>query len=1129
MIYVRTCAYNAEKTITRTIESILNQTYGEFTYYILDNGSKDGTREIIRSYAEKDSRIVPFYAERNHDITECTGFWNLFYSLQDGDYLCSLDADDSYELTFLEEMLRFVTENDLDMAACGSLFMDAETWQQCGDRVLHENIVIRDGEELGKYFPEIYWNLRQTWGKLYSAKAARMPYMIEKPEWYPKAYGGDTVNTFEAVKMSLRIGVLARPLHYYALSMKSVSNRWIEGREKSDPLLFDKAKELLIEKCGIVSERNTDFLFAVYFNALCDTFRTLFRSNIPAEQKLQIAREIFFFKHTQEMFCQKFGVANETRVAFFVDVVVSLLSLWEENKELSFEMISEIFSNINPDFSQVITKDSFAWYMDKHPIIIRNVALREYEYATNNLLVWLNKKETNPDKDFPYILGQQLAALRNEEQKYVIFSKQLIRWYIANNQLKRAEAELKEWSELLPNDVDILTLKEAYQQQLISNDAIKGKHQSEVIVHNEWDADILKKEYDFFRYVSLLKEVTNKYVIIVATRDTPWGPAFEQQKTKALKDVGYGVDLYGKYRYAYAAIMDEGRVLFEKIGTTTKDVVTHELMIDEDRISISSSGFEADVIYEFTAGSILINGEEVSARGRGLNFVIYDKMSKKVVDTVNFDTYSNQLSCRHPLEALERIQRFAEQHVGVELLCVKAPGFPKKDLTSNERFILENNVVREKVISNLEKSMFAINKYYDKNVLEEVFAVPKSYHDISGVRRFQDVRGRSVNVEGGHRITLNQPTRWNRTIYFIGGCSVFGIGASDEHTMASWLQKQLNGIIGDDVFCVQNYGYYLCEADRQREEEMDILEALPVKSGDIVLYYWTEDGISPMNGFPMIDCSAVVAQPRDCEVFIDKGHLTPDGYRLVAEKIFDELLKRGMLETTSEFMPEKKLSMSDYGFDENQNKELQEYKKSLVDFYDTVFSPKIGSIVMNCNPFTLGHRYLIEQALQRCDFLMVFLVEEDSSFFSFEDRLRLVEEGTADLPNVAIIPSGRFVISSLTFEDYFNKSELQDQVVDTSLDVVVFAREIAPCLHISKRFVGEEPFDAVTRQYNETMRRVLPEYGIEFVEIPRIKANDEAISASKVRGLLEEKDFDRIKQLVPKTTLRYLMEKYGNK
>ena len=181
---------------------------------------------------------------------------------------------------------------------------------------------------------------------------------------------------------------------------------------------------------------------------------------------------------------------------------------------------------------------------------------------------------------------------------------------------------------------------------------------------------------------------------------------------------------------------------------------------------------------------------------------------------------------------------------------------------------------------------------------------------------------------------------------------------------------------------------------------------------------------------------------------------------------------------------------------------------------------------MNCNPFTLGHRYLIEQALEQCDYLVVFVVQEDKSVFPFDDRLRLIDEGTADLNNVIVVPSGRFVLSSLTFSEYFNKSELQDRIIDTSLDVTVFAREIAPCLHITKRFAGEEPYDQVTRQYNEAMYRILPEYGIEFIEIPRKERDGEAISASRVRALLEKKDFNEIKSLVPECTFRYLTEHF---
>ena len=59
------------------------------------------------------------------------------------------------------------------------------------------------------------------------------------------------------------------------------------------------------------------------------------------------------------------------------------------------------------------------------------------------------------------------------------------------------------------------------------------------------------------------------------------------------------------------------------------------------------------------------------------------------------------------------------------------------------------------------------------------------------------------------------------------------------------------------------------------------------------------------------------------------------------------------------------------------------------------------------------------------------------------------------------------------------------------------------------------------------MARVLPEYGIEFVEIPRATIGGEAISASRVRKLLEEKQFDEIEPLVPQPTFEYLLEQYS--
>ena len=133
---------------------------------------------------------------------------------------------------------------------------------------------------------------------------------------------------------------------------------------------------------------------------------------------------------------------------------------------------------------------------------------------------------------------------------------------------------------------------------------------------------------------------------------------------------------------------------------------------------------------------------------------------------------------------------------------------------------------------------------------------------------------------------------------------------------------------------------------------------------------------------------------------------------------------------------------------------------------------------MNCNPFTLGHQYLAEYAAARVAKLYIFVVEEDKSEFPFADRIELVKQGVKHISNVEVLPSGKFIISQQTFSGYFNKAGLQDVAVDSSEDVEIFGREIAPTLGITVRFAGEEPKDNVTRQYNETMKEILPRYEI---------------------------------------------------
>ena len=184
----------------------------------------------------------------------------------------------------------------------------------------------------------------------------------------------------------------------------------------------------------------------------------------------------------------------------------------------------------------------------------------------------------------------------------------------------------------------------------------------------------------------------------------------------------------------------------------------------------------------------------------------------------------------------------------------------------------------------------------------------------------------------------------------------------------------------------------------------------------------------------------------------------------------------------------------------------------------------VGAAVMNCNPFTRGHRYLIETAASQCDRLYVFVLSEDKSEFSARDRMEMVKLGTADLPNVTVLPTGPYLISSATFPTYFLKDRESAEQVHCLLDIEIFSRYYAPKFGITRRYVGTEPLSQMTNQYNDALKTHLPGKGIELLEIPRLTREDTPISASAVRAALAQKDAAALEKLLPETTVRYLRE-----
>lgn len=185
----------------------------------------------------------------------------------------------------------------------------------------------------------------------------------------------------------------------------------------------------------------------------------------------------------------------------------------------------------------------------------------------------------------------------------------------------------------------------------------------------------------------------------------------------------------------------------------------------------------------------------------------------------------------------------------------------------------------------------------------------------------------------------------------------------------------------------------------------------------------------------------------------------------------------------------------------------------------TTTTPLRGVVVMNCNPFTLGHRYLIEQAAKQVERLFVMVVREDCSLFAYAERKAMVEQGVAHLKNVTVIDGSEYAISQATFPTYFLKR--LDDAADTQmlLDLDLFRRHIAPALGTTVRFVGTEPTDRLTRRYNQLMHDVLA----DVRETARLEKEGNAVSASRVRKAMEQGDMSTIRQLVPPTTLPYII------
>lgn len=418
------------------------------------------------------------------------------------------------------------------------------------------------------------------------------------------------------------------------------------------------------------------------------------------------------------------------------------------------------------------------------------------------------------------------------------------------------------------------------------------------------------------------------------------------------------------------------------------------------------------------------------------------------------------------------------------------------DFSRSARSRLDNGIDFIKMLENPRKyeSDFKelIGDKYSPEYVEQLGKIPQVVKKGSSYRH-EDYKSSLVNVVAGFRITLPDVDTYQKVIHVYGRCGAFGYAVEDSENFPSQLQKYLvkhgysikvmnHGLWGADDECILTNFLQ----DAQYYKKNDIVLFYQAKYDDAVMQSLQNDGLKYFD----IDKEFYSYSESKWCCYDRPGHINRDGYRIVGKIIFEKLIEDGFSVGSVTSLYQGKCHWENFienHKDKKFTEEVNNYISSITKGYPISDDKRSGAIVMNCNPFTFGHRYLAEYAASQVDRLYIFVVEEDKSLFKFSDRFEMVKNGLRDLKNVVVVPSGKFMISAVTFPEYFMKDYIKEKNFDVSGDLELFCKEIAPGLNISERFAGEEPLDPVTAHYNESMRRILPMYGLRFFEISRLK------------------------------------------
>ncbi len=624
---------------------------------------------------------------------------------------------------------------------------------------------------------------------------------------------------------------------------------------------------------------------------------------------------------------------------------------------------------------------------------------------------------------------------------------------------------------------------------------------------------------DSLQYLKFLKEISNcdgiSIIICIKNSEHYSQKNYEEKIFNLIYDIGFNIRAKESFsKLPYIGILENNCIICEMIGNRENDIVNFKK-------------YKYEIMYrKYCNGnpcSIKINDKEYSINDNEINIIIYDLYDCTLIDSSSIDILKKETIIKNVWMCnLIKTAKLC-RNFGVETYFFFAPAVYRVNNPSKWEKLLICGEASEFTKDNIHKNYYrlsgidecfsSISDFYDhlKNLIRSIDIEYKNYQkNVYMVSKYSN-----IGIDGC-RVVNNKPFNYERVVHIFGDSVGLCARLKDDDIVSYQLQKLFN----DGNFKIKVINY--CVAGLGIDKISNYIRDTNFSTGDIIIIFLSREKEKVLvnqierEKLFYLSLQEIFNRPHDYgEVFIDCTHGNHNMHKIIAKLMYDNIY------------PHLKKISNKISNTNNANKiqynQLDGWLNKI-----KCESKHIGAIVMNCNPFTNGHRYLIEYAAKYCIWLYIFVVEEDRSIFPFKDRFELVKQGTSDLKNVTVLSSGQFIISQLTFPEYSQKANMQNIEIDPSLDVEIFAEHIAPVLGINVRFAGSEPLDKITCQYNECMKQVLPKYGIEFREIPRRELDGNIISASRVRKLLDTDNFDEIKMLVPETTFNYLKSYKNN-